>query len=500
MTKRELLGSIDFGQRIAEDEGDALAAYFVETDNWKRLAQGDIDVVYGPKGAGKSALYSLLIASTNALFDRGILLVAAENPRGAAAFSDLVADPPVSEREFVSLWKIYILSLLGGLFDEYGFGGDSASEVKLFLEREGLLRGKLDLKTLVRRSFDYVKSFFREAESVEYGVKVDPHTQHFSGFTRKITFVQPSAEHEKAGAKTVDSLLEAANRALGEQRDPYVSWILFDRLDVAFVESSELEQNALRALFRVYLDLAGLNRIKLKIFLRDDIWRRITQSGFREASHITRAVTINWNRSSLLNLMVKRILHNTPIVDHYKVAPDEVLDSLEHQEKFFYRLFPAQVESGSNKSSTVDWMLDRTSDGTQKTAPREVIHLLNELRTRQVERLQLGQPEPEGDLLFDQATFKEALPEVSRVRLTQTLYAEYPHLKARLEELRGAKTSHTATTLSKVWRTSPDEAKKLAEDLVQIGFFERRGTSEAPQYWVPFLYRDALDMVQGSAD
>ncbi len=145
-----------------------------------------------------------------------------------------MADPPASERELVSLWKIYILSLLGALFVDYGFGGDSASEVKVFLEREGLLKGKADLKTLVRRSLDYVKSFFREPESVEYGVKVDPYTQHFSGFTRKITFAQPSAEHEKAGAKTVDALLELANRALGEQRDPCVSWILFDRLDVAF--------------------------------------------------------------------------------------------------------------------------------------------------------------------------------------------------------------------------------------------------------------------------
>jgi hypothetical protein len=53
MTKQEVLANTDFGHRVAEDEIDALAGYFVETDNWKRLIAGDIDVVYGPKGSGK---------------------------------------------------------------------------------------------------------------------------------------------------------------------------------------------------------------------------------------------------------------------------------------------------------------------------------------------------------------------------------------------------------------------------------------------------------------
>ncbi|MGC2506284.1 MAG: hypothetical protein WA369_06470, partial [Candidatus Acidiferrales bacterium] len=145
MNKRELLGQIDFGQRIAEEEGAALSGYFVETDNWRRLIGGEIDVVYGPKGSGKSALYSLLVTRTNTLFDKKILLAPAENPRCTAAFSELIADPPASEREFVSLWKIYLLSLLCGVFEDYGFEGESAAEVRTFLEREGLLKGKSDL-------------------------------------------------------------------------------------------------------------------------------------------------------------------------------------------------------------------------------------------------------------------------------------------------------------------------------------------------------------------
>lgn len=85
MDKLAILRSITFGQRVAEEETDVLSTYFVETDHWQRLYRGDIDVVYGPKGSGKSALYSLLLSKSTELFDRSTLLVAGENPRGATA-------------------------------------------------------------------------------------------------------------------------------------------------------------------------------------------------------------------------------------------------------------------------------------------------------------------------------------------------------------------------------------------------------------------------------
>ena len=40
-----------FGERIAEEETQYLSTYFVETDQWQRLYDGSIDVVYGTKGA-----------------------------------------------------------------------------------------------------------------------------------------------------------------------------------------------------------------------------------------------------------------------------------------------------------------------------------------------------------------------------------------------------------------------------------------------------------------
>src|SRR5229473_8556565 len=102
MKRLDLLKKMSFGVQVAEDEVNELASYFVETNQWAKIAKGDIDIVRGEKGAGKSAIYSLLMTKAGEFFDNGILLVAAENPRGATVFKDLVADPPTTEVEFTA--------------------------------------------------------------------------------------------------------------------------------------------------------------------------------------------------------------------------------------------------------------------------------------------------------------------------------------------------------------------------------------------------------------
>ena len=103
-------------------------------------------------------------------------------------------------------------------------------------------------------------------------------------------------------------------------------------------------------------------------------------------------------------------------------------------------------------------------------------------------------------MLFDRAAFKEALPDVSKVRLEQTLYAENASMKPYLEQLDQQKTQQTVVTLARVWELPEARTRALADQLTEVGFFERRGDRDRYTYWVPFLYRDALRMVQGSAD
>ena len=129
MDRLQLLKELTFGSQVAEDEVARLQEYFVQTEQWSRIERGDVDIVRGEKGAGKSALYLLLDKRKDALFDRGVMIVSGENPRGATVFKDLIADPPATEREFVVLWKLYILSLIAHEMRSYGITTPEAKSV-----------------------------------------------------------------------------------------------------------------------------------------------------------------------------------------------------------------------------------------------------------------------------------------------------------------------------------------------------------------------------------
>lgn len=355
----EVLRNLKLGSRVAEDEADTLAGYFVETDQFRRLIRGEIDVIFGPKGAGKSAIYSALLGRSDEMFDAGVTLVSGEIPRGTPAFRDVVTDPPTSEAEFTAIWKFYVLSLVSKLLDDFDIRGGSAGTVREALSAEGLTQEQGGLRGLVQRVRTYVAGLLRP-ESVESEIRLDPLTGAPVGIVGRITLGEPTADARRAGFVSADDLLQMADSALHDAA--FEVWVLFDRLDVAFADNRELEANALRSLFRVYLDMLGLSSLKLKIFLRSDIWRDITSEGFREASHITRTVTISWSEQTLLNLVVQRLISNDQLVEFSSVDREAILADARRQRTWFDSLVPDQIDSGRNPK-TFEWIVGRVKDG-----------------------------------------------------------------------------------------------------------------------------------------
>lgn len=279
-------------------------------------------------------------------------------------------------------------------------------------------------------------------------------------------------------------------------------WLILDRLDVAFTASAELEANALRALFRVYRLVEPLSQLRLKIFLRSDIWAEITAGGFRETSHITRDMNLKWDRATLLKLIVQRAIQSERLVEGLGVDEANVIASSVAQQELFDRVFPRQVDAGSRKPATFDWAMSRTQDGKKATAPRELIHLFTTVRDRQLARIDTGQATIAEGVYFEPQAFRAAHPEVSETRLQKTIYPEYPWLKDWLEALRGQRTLQDAVSLEALWGTDRSETEERIRRLVDVGFFEQRPTENGTHwvYWVPPLYRPALEMVQGAAD
>ncbi|GAA4485409.1 P-loop ATPase, Sll1717 family [Gluconacetobacter asukensis] len=496
MQPLEVLRQATFGRRTAEEEAEQLRRYFVETEQWSQVFKGEVDVVYGPKGSGKSAIYNLIIQSADDLFDRNILLVPGENPQGAPAFRDIIDDPPYDEFHFIGVWKLYALTLCVHAIRDYGIKGRHIDQLFTKLEEADLIPARWSLSRALRYAMDYVRALSKP-ESIETELSLDPISGMPSGVKGKIVLREPTSSQARKGIVSVDELFELTSETLLEAG--YSLWIVLDRLDVAFASKPGLEAAALRALFKFYLDTKRHKNISTKIFLRTDIWREITKDGFREASHIERALIINWSAEDLTNLVVRRALANNSICEYYKLNPSEVLEDFVTQENFLNSMFPDQVETGPNKPKTFGWILGRTKDAISSTAPRELIHFLSELRDVQINRLERGERQLSGGRLFEQSSFKEALPEVSKSRLEQTIFAEYPSLRPYIEALKEQKATQPLSNLKTLWNTDDAATIIIVGQLEGIGFLEKLSSSP-PAWRVPFLYRPALSLVQGSAE
>lgn len=495
--KRLMLQKLSFGGRTAEEEAGKLADYFVETEQWRQVWDDEVDVVFAPKGGGKSAIYSMLVSRENQLFDQNIILIPAENPTGTTAFEGISNSEHISEDNFKKIWSLYFLALLVEELEDFDVASDRLTAARSALASIGLVSPVKKKQSLLVKIKEALEKFFTP-ESFEAGLSVDPMTGGPTGFNAKITFNEPSTAQSQQGVISVDDLLEDINSVLDDEG--LTAWLILDRLDVAFAASPELEGNALRALFRSYKLIEPHANIRLKIFLRSDIWADITAGGFRETSHITRDLEIKWNRASLLRLITQRMMQSEELQRSLGPSAEGVSESSVLQKSVFDTVFPRQVDEGSKRPETFDWAISRCEDGKKIAAPRELIHMFSSARDSQMERLDNGQANIPDDSLFEPQAFKDAYPVVSETRLQKTIYPEYPWLRGWLEDLRGQKTLQDEISLAEIWGVDLAEAGERIDRLAKVGFFEVRGPIAARVYWVPFLYRPALEMIQGAAD
>ncbi|MDI7418209.1 P-loop ATPase, Sll1717 family [Cronobacter turicensis] len=484
------LENISFGERVAEQESERLSNYFVKTQQWESLYSGKVDIIFGAKGSGKSALYTLLLKRIDDFKEKSIILLSAEKPTGQTVFSDVSDEPPTAEKEFVTLWKVYFLQITCDWLLNNGHNKDGAKIVIDKLIDSGLIEERNSLKAFVNRAMSFAKRLV-SVESLEAGATAE------GGVTGKITFKTPSEKERKDGFSSVDELIDTLNTYLGSVNINF--WILCDRLDVAFEQSLDLEKNALRALFKVYLDLEEFDNISLKIFLRNDIWNRITKEGFREASHITRTTNIEWSPNNLLNLIVVRSLENKEIIDKLGVDPVDIKSDFEKQIKYYYTLFPSQVDIGEKQSDTFDWILSRVRDGLGYVAPRELIHFYNQTVLEERREQDISSDKAVPPNIVGRQSIKKSTLEISKVKLEQTIFAEYPMLREKIMAFENQKAEHTLDTVAQVWKVDAGQAKVIATQLSEIGFIDQKIFKNDAQLKVPFLYRPYLNIVQGKA-
>lgn len=333
MIVKDILQTLDLGNSVAEYDA-ALERYFVETSTFHALVNDEGDFIAGDKGTGKTALFRILknrYASIEEL--KAVELVEAFNPSGNPVFQRLTETEPLEEGQYVTVWKAYILALVGNwileLYEEAWT--DSMYELNTLLDSVGL-RSSDDTPASV---FSQLVNLFRRItnpEAVEVAVTITP---------EGIPLVAPRIElGEDAPTALVrhDDALMLLNRVLDEI--DLTVWLAFDRLDEAFQGFPRAEIPALRALFRSYLDLNAFPRVRLKLFVRKDLFARIIAGGFVNLTHVNaRKIEIVWDEDDLFDLLFRRVNENEGFLHHLNIEGSE-------QQEVFDAIFPEQVDQG----------------------------------------------------------------------------------------------------------------------------------------------------------
>lgn len=482
-TVKEVLGKLNLGTSVAEFDED-LENYFVETNVFREFVRDRVDIIAGDKGTGKTAIYRFINKRHADIPElKGVTIIPAFNPSGNPIFTKLTERSTLGEGDYVLLWKSYILSLVGNTVianDPLLVGSDLDNMLRAL----GLRAEVVAPKPIFSRILDQIPNFLRwksaemQFSLTEAGLpQISPKVEFASDAPDKMV-------ERKIPAEDAFVVLERAMQSSGVR-----AWVTFDRLDEAFQGHAEIEVTALRALLRTYLDLTEFESFKLKLFLRRDLFRRVTSTGFVNLTHINaKKLEIIWDEEDLLNLLVRRMRENKDFIADIDAAK---LSDLE----MFNRIFPDQVDFGLRKPKTWVWIMRRVRDGNDVKPPRNLIDLIKFSREAQLPKEDRDPRQLTDETIIESESLRKGLSQLSESRVNDTLLAEAGLLSPAIAKFRDGKAEHNAESLSDVLGVTIAEVKNAIKPLLELGFLEDiKGT-----YKVPTLYREGLGITQGKA-
>lgn len=489
MNTKSLLGKLDIGNSVAEFDTQ-LQLYFLETQIYSDFINDRYDIVSGDKGAGKTAMYRIVRDRYRSIPElEDVELISGFNDTGNPVFQRLSQSKVLTEGQYITVWKNYILSLLGNYVLDVCEGSftDSMEELDKVLVALGLRSNDASALTI----FSTISNLLRRVtHPTAAQVEMTITDSGMPVITPKVDFAN-IVEHEIDNQKVINSddalrLLNTCIEELGIR-----TWMILDRLDEAFSGFPDIEIPALRALFRTYLDMQAYEFIKLKLFVRNDLFRKIIRGGFVNLTHINaKRIQIQWHEEDLYAVLCQRIKKSDGFMKALEI-PEGVPNN-----DLFAIVFPLQVDLGEKKSTTWKWMLARIRDGNNSRSPRNLIDLINKAKEAQARREERSPREhSSGVPLLEADALRKGLAALSDQRVQDTLLAESGPLAPYLEAFRNGKAEHNLESLKKTMKTSNGEFAMTVEELKALGFLEAVGDN----FKIPMIYRGGLNISQGKA-
>lgn len=291
----------------------------------------------------------------------------------------------------------------------------------------------------------------------------------------------------------------------------------YDELDTLGSYDWELMARMVRGLVAFWSDYSRRwQRIRAKIFLRSDLFRRHTGMGTADFAKLAaNRAELAWSDVSLLGMLVKRIANTSENLatycrragirfeePHHTLGlipivrePDDVFPLLE-------RLAGEFMGAGQKKGHVRNWILAHLRDGRGEINPRSLVRLIEQAARKEAANRSLRPPR-----LIHPTALRQALDDVSDDHVTQGI-PEWPWLdgvKRRLKQdqlvpwewreivdlLDGDPHGSWGGPGRPGLRPPVDQPADFLDYLIEIGVFRRRSDDRID---VSDLYLSGLDL------
>lgn len=320
---------------------------------------------------------------------------------------------------------------------------------------------------------------------------------------------------EKAGSAPLLAL-DRLDRRL-KQRDQW-RFVAYDELDTIVVADFVAMRVLLQGLITFWAGYSRRwQRLRAKIFLRTDFYRRNTELVGADITKISaKRAELQWSDKNLYAVLIKRIINCSQGLCEYgkeKVTTQHDADlgeipliaRIQDAKPLIERMCGQYMGANESKGSTFKWILDHNRDGNSKVTPRTLVWLLEKAAALENERPRVQS----GNQLLHHSSLRRAIEIVSidHVRSAQTHEMPWLYgLKVRLTEMLVPfdDRREVEQRLRRNWKGSwgegqearppADDASALVDYLIEIGVFRNRIIKGKERLDVPDLFQTGLGL------
>jgi cellulose biosynthesis protein BcsQ len=468
----KIIENLRFPEVNAAEQGQDLSLVFQRTTDFERFLDDTTCLIRGRKGTGKTALYWLFLQHKNAAqklahgrLDNTVFLSAhgrfQESRPSRDEFQDIHKTLQQDGGTWEAFWRAYLLL--------------RCYQQDLFKFPQGKKGAKFsELKTTINNV---------------------PRERWQSESTQALLQLSTNSKLRPIVKDAVSILLNDETRNKSQKL-----WFLYDDLDEDFSEAGEVRQQALTGLFQLVQSCEAnrLTEIRFKIFLREDIWNRLS---FDNKSHFTgRYIILQWTRIDFLRLALRQAIQSDfkNLVDRISPVAVESIDQANEDaiDKALEILWGSRRRGGNKSKKVSRWVYERLTDSSGTTFPRSLSILLTEAKEQELTYKGQSSSKFRADRLLQGTSLEFGLKKASEKRCEE-IKEEYPNLINFFELLNGKSALLEKEQLQEIWQKSAvsiiENFEEFASFLGEIGIIEWREKDKRYKFADIYVYGFKMD-------